>query len=196
MFTGLVEETGYVKDVEEAGEGKRIAVEADLAAEDVSVGDSISVSGACLTVEEFENHTLKFFLAEETLKRTWFSSIEEGDELNFERSLTPQDRMGGHYVQGHVDAVSKVRNVEELDEGWNFTFSVPEKISQYIVEKGFITIEGISLTITEVKDYSFSVTIIPETWKVTNLSEKKEGDEVNIEADIMAKYAEKMNRYK
>lgn len=195
MFTGLVEETGYVKDVKEAGEGKRIAVGADLASEDVSVGDSISVSGACLTVEEFENHTLKFFLAEETLKRTWFSDIRKGDKLNFERSLTPQDRMGGHYVQGHVDAVSKVLEVEELEEGWNFTFSIPENISQYIVEKGFIAVEGISLTITEVSQKSFSITIIPETWNVTNLSGKEEGDEVNIEADIMAKYAEKINRY-
>ncbi len=191
MFTGLVEETGYVKDIEKAGEGKRIVVEADLTPEDVSIGGSISVSGACLTVEEFQDDTLKFFLAEETLERTWFSEVKEADKVNFERPLTPEDRMGGHYVQGHVDAVSNVKNIEELEEGWNFIFSVPEQISQYIVEKGFIAVEGVSLTVTEVSDDSFSVTIIPETWKVTNLSEKEEGDEVNIEADIMAKYAEK-----
>ncbi|MFB6099976.1 MAG: riboflavin synthase [Candidatus Nanohalobium sp.] len=192
MFTGLVEETGIVTEVKEAGEGKRVTVEADWAATDVSIGDSISVSGACLTVEGFDEESLSFFLAEETLDRTWFSELEEGDELNFERSLTPRDRMGGHYVQGHVDSVSEIGEIEELEEGWNFTFSIPEKISQYIVEKGFVTVEGISLTVTEVSEDYFSVTIIPETWEATNLSEKEEGDHVNIEADIMAKYVEKM----
>ena len=192
MFTGLVEETGTVKEVEEAGEGKRITVEVNDVTQDVSRGDSISVSGACLTVEEFDEESLSFFLAEETLDRTWFSSIEEEDELNFERSLTPEDRMGGHYVQGHVDATSEVTGIEELEEGWNFTFSMPENISQFIVEKGFVALEGISLTITEVTENSFSVTIIPETWDKTSLSEKTVGDEVNVEADVMAKYAGKM----
>jgi riboflavin synthase len=191
MFTGLVGETGFVREVEDAGEGKRVTVGTEKVASDVSIGDSISVSGACLTVEEFDEESLSFFLAEETLDRTRFSGIKEGDKLNFERSLTPEDRMGGHYVQGHVDAVSEVIEIEELEEGWNFTFSTPENISRYIVEKGFVAVEGISLTITEVSESSFSVTIIPETWDATNLSGKEEGDHVNIEADVMAKYAEK-----
>lgn len=195
MFTGLVEETGSIEDKSDAGEGKRIEITADRVFEDAGVGDSINVSGACLTVEEFTENGVQIFLAEETLERTWFSGLEEGDEVNLERSLTPDDRMGGHYVQGHVDAVSGIKDIEELEEGWNFTFSTPEEVEEYIVEKGFIAVEGISLTVTEVED-GFSVTVIPETWKKTNLSELEEGDRVNVEADVMAKYAEKISRYR
>lgn len=191
MFTGLVEKTGEVTQIRDAGEGKRITVNAEKVFEDVKKGDSISVSGACLTVEEFENDKAMFFLAEETLEKTYFDRLEEREILNFERSLKPDDRMGGHFVQGHVDTTSKVLDVEELEEGWNFTFSKPCSLENYIVEKGFVTVEGISLTVTDVDSDSFAVTVIPETWKITNLSEKNEGDYVNVEADIMAKYAEK-----
>ncbi|QGA80315.1 riboflavin synthase [Candidatus Nanohalobium constans] len=192
MFTGLVEETGKIREVRETGEGKRITVEAEEVVEDVSKGDSISVSGACLTVEEFSDSTLDFFLAEETLDKTWFSDISEEDEVNLERSLKAGDRMGGHQVQGHVEAVAEVLEVEELEEGWNMSFGLPESMSNYVVEKGFITVEGISLTTTEVTEDSFCVTIIPETWEVTNLSEKEEGDEVNLESDPIGRYVEKM----
>lgn len=195
MFTGLVEETGTVEKLSDAGEGKRIEVSADKVFEDADIGDSINVSGACLTAEEFTENGVQIFLAEETLDRTWFSDIEEGDDVNLERSLTPEDRMGGHYVQGHVDSVSEVLEIEELEEGWNFTFSMPGEVEQYIVEKGFIAIDGISLTITEVGEESFSVTIIPETWKKTNFSDLEEGGRVNIEVDVMAKYAEKAAKY-
>jgi riboflavin synthase len=191
MFTGLVEDTVEVKNIEDAGEGKRILLETSELLEDNEVGASISVSGACLTIEEFRDNGVIFFLAEETLDKTWFSQMKEGDKLNLEDSLTPQDKMGGHYVQGHVDTTAEVLEVEELEEGWNMTFSLPEEISQYVVQKGFITVEGISLTVAEITDESFTVTVIPETWNVTNLSEKKKGDKVNLEADIMAKYAEK-----
>jgi riboflavin synthase len=191
MFTGLVEDTVEVKNIEDAGEGKRILLENSELLEDNEVGASISVSGACLTIEEFRDNGVIFFLAEETLDKTWFSQMKEGDKLNLEDSLTPQDKMGGHYVQGHVDTTAEVLEVEELEEGWNMTFSLPEEISQYVVQKGFITVEGISLTVAEITDESFTVTVIPETWNVTNLSEKKKGSKVNLEADIMAKYAEK-----
>jgi riboflavin synthase len=192
MFTGLVEETGKVIEVENSGEGKRVTVEAEEVIQDVSVGDSISVSGACLTVESFSEENLTFFLAEETLDKTWFSRVSIGDELNLERSLKAGDRMGGHQVQGHVEAVAEVLNVEELEEGWNMTFELPEEIGNYVVNKGFVTVEGISLTTTEVTEESLSVTIIPETWKVTNLSEKAEGDRVNLESDPIGRYVEKM----
>ena len=192
MFTGLAEETGKVVEVENSGEGKRITVEADEVVQDVSVGDSISVSGACLTVESFSEKNLTFFLAEETLDKTWFSQVSAGDELNLERSLKAGDRMGGHQVQGHVEAVAEVLRVEELEEGWNIKIELPEKLQNYVVEKGFVTVEGISLTTTEVTEESFSVTIIPETWNVTNLSEKDEGDSVNLESDPIGRYVEKM----
>lgn len=209
MFTGLVEETGEVISVEEAGEGKRIEIAAEKVFEDASEGDSISVSGACLTVESLTDSGATFFLAEETLERTWFSNLSaadcsdgesacssnsekccEGDHVNLERSLKAEDRMGGHYVQGHVDEVAVLEEVEELEEGWNFRFSTD--YTRYIVEKGFLAVDGISLTITEVTGDGFAVTIIPETWNVTNFSELEEHDQVNIEYDVMAKYAEKI----
>jgi len=192
MFTGLVEETGKVTNIENSGEGKRIILEAEEALNDVSVGNSISVSGACLTVEGVEEDSLSFFLAKETLEKTWFSHLGHGDELNLERSLKAGDRMGGHQVQGHVEAVAKVLEVEELEEGWNMKFKLPKKLRNYIVEKGFISVDGISLTTTEVSEDYFSVTIIPETWKVTNLTEKPEGSFVNLESDPIGRYVEKM----
>ncbi len=192
MFTGLVETTGTVVDVEEASEGRRVSVERPEGFDELSIGESISVSGVCLTVEAFDDDSMSFFLAEETLEKTWFSELKQGSEVNLERSLRPQDRMGGHIVQGHVEAVAEVLDVEELDEGWNMTFSLSEELRDLVVYKGFITVEGISLTVTEVTDDSFSVTVIPETWKVTNLSDKLEGDEVNIETDMMGKYVKKM----
>lgn len=195
MFTGLVEETGEIVSVEEAGEGKRIRIQAGSVFESMSTGDSIDVSGACLTAESFTEEGVEIFLAEETLQKTWFSEIKSGDLVNLERSLTPEDRMGGHYVQGHVDTTVVIERVETLEEGWNFYFSIPREFEQFIVEKGFIALEGISLTVAEISEETFSVTIIPETWRKTNLSQKSEGDEVNLEIDVMAKYAEKISRY-
>lgn len=191
MFTGIVEGTVLVKDVEEAGEGKRVSVERPEFLQEVSEGESISVSGTCLTVESFEEDTVKFFLAEETLEKTWFPEISMEDELNVEKSLTPEDRMDGHIVQGHVETPAKILEIEELEEGWNFTFEKPEDLEDLVVHKGFIAIEGISLTVTEIDDESFSVTVIPETWERTNFSGKKEGDQVNLEPDMMAKYVQK-----
>jgi riboflavin synthase len=195
MFTGLVEKTGEIVSIKNAGEGKRIVVEAEDFFEESEIGDSINVSGACLTIEKFTESGVEIFLAEETLEKTWFSELSEGDQVNLERSLTPKDRMGGHYVQGHVDDVSEIIEVEELEEGWNFHFSMPEEFEQYIVEKGFVAVEGISLTVTEIDEEGFWITIIPETWSKTNLSDKETGEKVNIEVDVMAKYAEKISRY-
>ena len=191
MFTGIVEATAQVKDIEDAGEGKRFSVTRPETLEEVSEGESISLSGTCLTVEEFDSNTISFFLAEETLEKTWFSEISEGDLLNFERSLTPEDRMGGHIVQGHVETSAEIFQVEELEEGWNFRFEKPEELEKLLVKKGFVAVEGISLTVTEIDEKSFSVTVIPETWKRTNFSEKTEGDRVNLEPDMMAKYVQK-----
>lgn len=191
MFTGLVEETSRVEKIEERGEGKQITLNSETLAESER-GESISISGACLTVEETGDNYAEFFLSEETLEKTWFGEIEEGDLVNYERSLKPDDRMGGHLVQGHVEGVSEVMDVEELEEGWNMKFSKSPELENYIVKKGFITVEGISLTVTEESEDYFAITVIPETWEVTNLSEKKEGDKVNLETDVIARYVEKM----
>lgn len=191
MFTGIVEETVTVTDTIEAGEGRRIHVTRPETVEEISEGESISVSGACLTVEEFDSESISFFLAEETLDKTWFSELEEEDLLNIERSLTSEDRMSGHVVQGHVETTAEVLELEELQEGWNFRFEKPEELENLVVHKGFIAVEGISLTVTEVNEESFWVTVIPETWNRTNLSGKTEGDTVNLEPDMMAKYVQK-----
>lgn len=191
MFTGIIEETVRVKDVEDAGEGKRIHINRPDDFKNISSGESICLCGACLTVESFDSSKMNFFLAEETLEKTWFSSVSEGDEVNLERSLKPEDRMSGHIVQGHVEQTTHILKVEELEEGWNFKFEKPDNLENLLVHKGFVTIEGISLTVTEIKPESFSVTVIPETWKRSNLSEKEEGDKVNIEPDMMAKYVQK-----
>ena len=192
MFTGIIEDIAVlVKDVEDAGEGKRISLTRPEALEDINTGESINVSGACLTVEEFDEETVSFFLAEETLEKTWFSEISKGDELNIEKSLTADDRMGGHIVQGHVDTPAEILEIEELEEGWNFKFEKPNKLENLLVHKGFVAVEGISLTVTDIDEESFSVTVIPETWSRTNFSEKNEGDKVNLEPDMMGKYVQK-----
>lgn len=192
MFTGIIEDTAVVvEDVEDAGEGKRVSLTRPEALEDINNGESINVSGVCLTVEEFDEETVSFFLAEETLEKTWFSEISKGDELNIEKSLTPDDRMGGHIVQGHVDTPAEILEIEELEEGWNFKFEKPNKLENLLVHKGFVAVEGISLTVTDIDEESFSVTVIPETWSRTNFSEKNEGDKVNLEPDMMAKYVQK-----
>lgn len=192
MFTGIVKETAEVKDIKEAGEGRRILLDSEVFRQ-VEEGDSISVSGACLTVEQLNGPEAEFFLAEETLERTWFDTLSKEESVNIETSLTPDQTMDGHIVQGHVDATAEVEEVEELEEGWNIKFSKPEGLTNYIVEKGFISVEGISLTVTDEDEESFSVTIIPETWKRTNISTKSEDSQVNLEADITAKYLEKIH---
>lgn len=192
MFTGIVKDTAHVEKITDAGEGKRVILKGSELLGDAEKGESISVSGACLTVEEVGENSAEFFLAEETVEKTWFYSLENKDKLNIEPSLTPSDKMGGHIVQGHVETVSLVKEVEKLEEGWNISFTKPGKLSNYIVEKGFITVEGISLTVTEVEESYFAVTVIPETLDATNLSEKEEGDPVNLETDITARYIEKM----
>ena len=185
MFTGLIQDTARVVDVREAGEGKRVILESDIL-QKLEKGDSVSISGACLTVEDSEKG--QFFLAEETMDRTWFDSIQEDDILNMELPLRPEDRMGGHYVQGHIEETVELMEIEELEEGWNLWFSKPE--TDFLVKKGFVSLEGISLTVAEMDDDRFSATIIPETWDQTNLSDKEEGDRLNFEADVMARYAQ------
>lgn len=192
MFTGIVKDTVSVEKITEEGEGIRIRLGSSPFFESTEIGESFSVSGACLTVEEFKEDTAVFFLAEETLDKTWFSELEEEDVLNLEPALTPQDRMGGHIVQRHVEDTAEVREIEELEKGWNFYFSKTSELDSYIVEKGFIAVEGISLTVVEDQENSFSVTVIPETWNETNFSELEEGSEVNIETDVTGRYIEKM----
>jgi riboflavin synthase len=207
MFTGIVEDTGEVLAVTDDAGGRRVRISTTF--EDLAHGQSISVSGACLTVEAFEaGEWLSVFLARETVERTFFDGLAEGDLVNLERAMPADGRFDGHVVQGHVDGTAEVTGIESVGEGlasdasetssdesdgdWRFTFSLPADLSDYLVEKGSITVDGISLTVADRDAESFSVAIIPSTYDLTTLSEKSVGDEVHLEVDVMAKYVERM----
>jgi riboflavin synthase len=190
MFTGIVEETATIRDVQKDDDGRRLRL--DTSFDDLSVGQSISVSGACLTVEAFGEDWFEVFLATETVDRTYLGAVGPGDELNVERALPADGRFDGHFVQGHVDGTGEVREIEQLGDDWRFTFSLPDDLSQYVVEKGSIAIDGISLTVAALDETTMDVAIIPETYDLTTLSEKEPGDPVHLEVDVVAKYVEQL----
>jgi len=188
MFTGIVEETGEVLGVEESPEGRRVRFGTTF--EGLTEGQSVSVSGACLTVEEAGDGWFVSFLASETLDRTYLGELAEGDAVNLERALPADGRFDGHIVQGHVDGVAEVRGIERVGDDWFFEFSLPATQSKYVVEKGSIAVDGISLTVADRRADGFTVAIVPETYDVTTLSEKSVGDPVHLEVDVVAKYVE------
>ncbi len=192
MFTGIVKDTGKVRSIEKQSDGIRVLISGSKILESAEIGESISINGACLTVERTETESAEFYIMDETLDKTWFSKLEQDTTVNIEPSLTPEDRMGGHIVQGHIEDFAEIESIEKGEESWKITFELPDKLSNYIVSKGFIAVEGISLTVTEVNENSFSVALIPETLDKTNLSEKTEKDFVNLETDVTARYVEKM----
>jgi riboflavin synthase len=192
LFTGLVEGTGRVVFSMEEGGMARIGVFAGRLAGGTKVGDSVSVNGACLTVNEREDETLVFCAMPETLRRTALGTLKEGDVVNLERAMTPQARFGGHIVQGHVDGVGEVREVRSEDGAELWKFEAPEAVLRYAVEKGSVCVDGISLTIVSVGETSFTVSILPQTKEATNLRNLVPGDRVNLEADVIAKYVERL----
>ena len=191
MFTGLVEGTGQVVSVEVGGM-TRLAVQAGHLAESIAVGDSVSVNGVCLTVSEVEGETFVFHAMPETLRRTTLGRLREGDAVNLERAMTPQTRFGGHIVQGHVDGVGEVVGVKPEDGAEVWEFSAPASVLRYAVEKGSVCVDGISLTLVSVGETSFTVSILPQTKKTTNLRSLARGDRVNLEADVVGKYVEQL----
>jgi riboflavin synthase len=192
MFTGLVEGTGRVVFFVKRGGMIRFGIVAGRLAKDMRVGDSISVNGVCLTVNEREDEVLVFLAMPESLRRTSLSGLKEGSIVNLERAMTPQARFGGHIVQGHVDGVGKVLNVRPDGGAEVWEFAAPEAVLRYGVEKGSVCVDGISLTLVSVKEASFIVSILPQTKEVTNLRYLRPGDRVNLEADIIAKYVERL----
>ena len=191
MFTGIVEEGGEVVAVEDADEGRRIRVAAPFSG-DLREGQSVAVSGACLTVESFDPEGFELFLSEETLDRTYLGEVGIGDRVNLERALPAEGRFDGHFVQGHVDGVAEVTEIERLGDDWAFGFSLPSDLRRYVVEKGSIAIDGISLTVADLRDEEFTVAIIPATYELTTLSEKSLGAPVHVEVDVVAKYVERL----
>ncbi|SET03498.1 riboflavin synthase [Natrinema hispanicum] len=195
MFTGIVEETGEIVARERTDDGLRLRIGADEVATGLEHGQSISVSGACLTVERYdEGAWFEVFLATETVERTYLGDLEVGDAVNLERAMPADGRFDGHVVQGHVDAVATVTNVESVEEDWFFEFELPEEYDRYAVEKGSITLDGISLTVADLDADAGRVTvaIIPTTYDMTTLSEKEPGDPVHLEVDVLAKYVERL----
>ncbi|MFC4550665.1 MULTISPECIES: riboflavin synthase [Halorussus] len=192
MFTGIVEEVGEVREVADAEDGRRVTVAGDEVAADLERGQSVSVSGVCLTVEEHGPGWFEVFLASETVAKTYLGGIEAGDEVNLERAMAADGRFDGHLVQGHVDTTTEVVDVREVGEDWTYEFAIPEGYGQYVVNKGSVALDGISLTVAERGEDTFTVAIIPETRAVTNFSEKEPGDPVHLEVDAIAKYAERL----
>ena len=188
MFTGLVEEIGTIKEYKSIPDGKEAWIEGHIVIEDLKKDDSISCSGICLTVVETENQLFKVQLVNETLNKTTAKSWNNGTKLNLERALLPTSRMGGHFVQGHVDGTVKILDIIPMKDSAVWHFSLPEKLGLFLVDKGSICLDGISLTIVEKLDQCFTVALIPHTLTVTTWGQKKVNDLVNIEVDIMAKY--------
>ncbi|RLM76314.1 riboflavin synthase [Halorubrum sp. Atlit-26R] len=203
MFTGIVEDTGTVRERTETDDGLRLRIGVD-GFDDLHHGQSISVSGVCLTVEEYGESNdagdddsdggewFSVFLASETVAKTYLGDVREGDAVNVERAMPADGRFDGHVVQGHVDTVAEVTGIERVGEDWRFTFAIPEGHGDYLVDKGSVTLDGISLTVAEKRDGEFDVAIIPTTYDLTTLSEKSVGDPVHLEVDVIAKYVENM----
>ena len=192
MFTGLVEEIGTIKEYKSIPDGKEAWIEGNIVIEDLKKDDSISCSGICLTVVEIQNQLFKVQLVNETLNKTTAKSWNNGTKLNLERALLPTSRMGGHFVQGHVDGTVEILDIVPMDDSAVWHFSLPENLQLFLVDKGSICLDGISLTIVEKFDNYFTVALIPHTLSVTTWGQKRVNDLVNIEVDIMAKYIQNL----
>lgn len=192
MFTGIIEELGHVRAIEQRGKDARIVIEASLVTEDAREGDSIAVNGVCLTAVDVQQGSFAADVSGETLDRSTLGRLGPGAPVNLERAVTPVTRLGGHIVQGHVDARGKFLSVTDHGGSWTARISYPREIARYLVFKGSVAVEGISLTIAALTDEYFEIAIIPKTWEVTNFSHLQPEDDVNIEVDVIAKYVERI----
>lgn len=196
MFTGIIEELGRVRNVEKRGDNARLVIEARVVIEDIHEGDSIAVNGVCLTALNVEKDSFSADISRETQDRSTLGRLTSGASVNLERSVTPVTRLGGHLVQGHVDARGTF--VRSIDHGgsWTVRIAYPPEIARYLVFKGSVAVEGISLTIAALAEDYFEIAIIPKTWEVTNFSQLRSGEEVNLEVDVIAKYVERILSFK
>jgi riboflavin synthase len=192
MFTGIVEELGSVDRLERRAPGAALAIGCATVVADARLGDSISVNGCCLTVTDLPGDGFVAELMGETLDRTALGALQPGDRVNLERAVRADSRLGGHLVQGHVDAVATVTAVDRHDQWTTMTFTLPEPLAPYVVEKGSVAVDGTSLTVLAVARDEFSVGLIPHTLRATVLGTRKAGDRVNLEADVIAKYVARM----
>lgn len=192
MFTGIIEEIGRIKSFNKDTNGATVEVKCSLVLNQTQLGDSIAINGVCQTVIELSANSFKARISDETLNITNLNELKSGDLVNLERALTLNSRLGGHIVSGHVDCRGKFSKIEKLTDFYNLEFEIPQDQTKYIVHKGSITINGISLTIAKIQDNKIKIAIIPHTFQNTNLKNLKVGDYVNIETDILGKYVEKI----
>jgi len=189
MFTGIIKEIGVVRNFDKGREASLLKVHAGLLAKDISMGDSVAVNGVCLTVVKFNGDELSFNVMDETVKRTNLSSLVPGEKVNLEGAMPADGKFGGHFVLGHIDCAGRITGIEKSGADVSMTVSFPAEFSKLLVEKGSIAIDGISLTVGSVTGETFCVNLIPHTLKVTTLGMKKKGGKVNLEFDILGKYA-------
>ncbi len=192
MFSGIIEAVGEVCSLKKDARGARIGVEAPGVLGDVRLGDSIALNGVCVTVVDFDARKFEADLSVETLRRTNLGTLAVGDGCNLERAMALGDRLGGHLVSGHVDGVGKIRSRRQEGDSLWLTFEAPLEVMRYVVYKGSVAVDGISLTVAACEGETFSVSIIPHTSEQTTLTRKKDGDAVNLEADMIGKYVEKL----
>ena len=191
MFTGIIEGTGTISGIKPAGQSRRMAINADYELDNTKIGDSIAVNGACLTVVSFSGKRFEVDLSPETVVKTTLGKAKIGDSVNLERALCISDRIDGHLVSGHIDGIGTIKSRKTEENAIIITFNIPESVSYYIIKKGSVAVDGISLTVNECDHESFQVSIIPHTAKLTTLGFKKISDSVNVETDMIGKYVER-----
>jgi riboflavin synthase len=191
MFTGIIEEVGTIKSIKKGEKSAQLRIQGDVIFQDLHLGDSVAVNGVCLTVTGFENHIFTADVMHETLSRSSLSDLKNGKPVNLERAMPANGRFGGHIVSGHIDGIGKIITIEKDDNAIWYTIDTSPSVIKYIVEKGSIAIDGISLTVAKVSKNNFSVSIIPHTARFTTLNQKTIGDIVNLENDVVGKYIEK-----
>ena len=192
MFTGIIEELGRIADIARSDDGMRITIAAKIVTTGSDDGHSISVNGVCLTALDVTPDSFAADVSQETLDRSTLGTLERDSPVNLERAVTPSTRLGGHMVQGHVDTRGTFLSATQAGDFWTVEIGFPPEISRYLVYKGSVSVEGISLTIAKLNEASFEIAVIPKTWEMTNLSSLKPGDAVNLEVDVIAKYVERM----
>lgn len=194
MFTGIVEERGRVRTAESSPAGTRLAVDCRTVADDATSGSSVAVNGVCLTVVDRDGSGLLFDLVAETLERSALADLRPGDPVNLERPVTLMTRLGGHLVQGHVDGVGTIHSLVQDGGSATMTVALPDGLDRYLVEKGSIAVDGVSLTVASLDGRAFTVALVPHTLAQTTLAERRSGDRVNLEVDVVSKYVEKLVR--
>ena len=191
MFNGIIKHTGKISKIYKNNNNCNIEILSKIKFSKNEIGSSISCSGACLTLEKYKGNLSKFYISKETLNRTNFKSSNKGDLINLEKSLKYGDRISGHFAQGHVDTTSIIKKIDFVGKSWFVNFKLPKKYKKYLIQKGSITINGVSLTISKILKDGFQIVVIPQTLKLTNLMYLKEKDVVNIEFDVLGKYIKK-----